>query len=361
MKNLWTFPVLACFALASCKTEKHDTKLTIIDSFKINTIVPDSDNPDELIYNIGTRMRQDDGTFSLVYFSTKDSAIVIQSMYPVANKIQRISLHSTFDGDQIFPNSFAMDGDKFYLYYKNGNIIKELDLSGKLVSKMHIKLTDTSDELLASATYPMDYNNGKFYLAALSNSERTKNNINAYCDIVFERKGDTLIPTAHSGRYPSNYSKDYVKFREFNRVLFPSGAILYCFKGSDSVFKANKPTTEGAMSFVSFTKANGVTKYDTSKMTDMKYLFEYYKLSEQNMFAKFNQANSLVYIIKKLKKQTINDPENFELVAIDNENKKVVDLTYKNELIRKDIFFMKDKYLFTGSLFAPSIVRYELQ
>lgn len=323
-----------------------NVKVKLIDSFKQNSF-------NNLDYTIHTKLVWINNELYYSYLSKKDTSLVFFPLTRATNG-NSITLKSITGINAKFswPISFCYYKDTIALLFYDRQFksahLALLNNEGGVISYQsifyhrHVYINDN-----------IDYIEGKLYIFSSTNEIGCTSYVNRYCDDVYMNKNGSFVAVGTSGVYPEKYFNSYVHLNDFFRIALKSGNIVYIFKGDDTIVKCSNGNL-----FKQYSKIKGYEKdelpFDTSQMRNMRYINSYIRLTGQNEQC-FYDGNSMIYIIKRLKRNSITDIEKRVLIALDT------NMIFKYELPVDGGFYYSDsKYLYYKKYKDSIINKYTL-
>lgn len=358
---------IALAALSSCqqphKKEATAQRLTLVDSIKTAPILSE-DNPrlEESISAIGTQVLRSENSVSLVYYSPKETALVYQEFFPQFRLLKQVRLRWKNAPLPQEPSSFLISGSQLYIWFNDDRFMLTGDTSGVLNRKVLFPLANESDQLFSGNDSRFLKQGDRMLMPVFTDAgEEHPNSVYSYCDAVFDASGDTAKMVGTAGRYPSHYLKEPVKLSAAYRVPMGDQEVLYVFQGADSICLCDLPKGTCTMKLLPFEMGHHFTAFPKDKLSDMQYILVYYKTAEQNLFAKYDDQEGRVYVLKFLGRKDLKAPAHYVLLVLDKELNKLAEIDLKDRPLYKDIFFSKDGFLYSGSLYENQLYKYQLQ
>lgn len=68
-----------------------------------------------------------------------------------------------------------------------------------------------------------------------------------------------------------------------------------------------------------------------------------------------------MYLLKLLGRKDLKEPPHYVLLVLDKELNKLAEIDLKDRPLYKDIFFSKDEFIYSGSLYEDKLYKYQLQ
>lgn len=94
-------------------------------------------------------------------------------------------------------------------------------------------------------------------------------------------------------------------------------------------------------------------------MGNIKYLNEYYRTEEQNLFFKFNPMDSTLFLVKKLRDTTAKNSQT-DLIVLGKALTTQKEIRLNGQPLKRDIFFIQQDTLFSGSLYTGWVIKYKI-
>ncbi|MGN6566480.1 MAG: hypothetical protein ACTHJ0_00935 [Flavipsychrobacter sp.] len=325
-----------------------NTKLTLIGSFKQNSF-------NSTDHTIRTKLVWINNELYYFYLSKKDTSLVFFPLTRASNG-NNITLKSIkgINAKFSWPISFSYYKDTiallFYDWQFKSAHLAFLDRNGSLISyknlfyHRHIYVNGN-----------IDYADGRLYMFSSTDAPGFISNVNRYCDDVYANNNGCFVSVDTSGTYPEKYFNSYVHVNEFFRIMLKGGNLVYVFQSDDTIVKYSNSH------FKQYSKIDGyeneVLSFDTTQMRNMRYINSYTRLTGQNEQC-FYDGNSMIYIIKRLKRNSITDTVKRVLIALDT------NLVIKYEQpVDGGLYYADNKYIyykkFNDSIIYKYVSKYE--
>ncbi|MBS1630753.1 MAG: hypothetical protein JST27_11925 [Bacteroidetes bacterium] len=296
------------------------------------------------------------GNDVLLAFLSPDSTITLRVVNHAGDD-RKIPLREAFGIVPAFPNSFTTAGDTFFLYYKDEAQLLKINPTGQVLAALPV--SHNAGEVLNPYSDPLAYYHGQFFLCTILD-DAPPNFLPSFCDRILVQRDDSLVAEPFTqGRYPANYTNDWVILRSARRTILPDGKVVYGFAGSDSLFCFDARGNLQWQGKIESKYGGYFAHCDPKEMSNLNYLSQYYRTEEQNLFFKFNPVDSTLFLVKKLRDTTAQKPYT-DLIVLGKDLNTKKEIRLKGQPLMQDIFFMQQDTLFSGSLYTGWVTQYTI-